>query len=260
MGGLLYKDFVCVNRINKIKLTWILTVLTVLYIALRIAFPGTADMKLFLAENEDGEIVNVVDTFFFTAMGLFIVGTLGLMNGWTAKLIDMDDKNKIRGYISALPLEKNAYIASKYIFMAVSAYVFMSLSYVWAISCLAFCREGIVADTVQAAGGLIPAFACIALLFAAVDLPLFLLLGKEKAMFIKAALLMLIALAFLGFLLFGDLVWFGQHFDITRFVKWYESHQMETAAAVLLSPVLALVLYYASYRITCYFAGKEGRS
>lgn len=254
MGGLLYKDFVSVNRIKKVKLTWILTALTVLFIVLRMAFPGTADMKLFLAENEDGEIVNIVDTFFFTAMGLFIVGTLELMNGWTAKLTEADDKNKIRAYISALPLEKNAYIASKYIFMAISSYVFMSISYIWNITCLAFCREGIIADTVQMTGGLIPAFTCIALLITAVELPLFILFGKEKAMLMKAAFLMLIAFAFLGFLLFGDLIWFSEHFDITVLVKWFETYKMETAVAILLSPVPVLALYYGSYRLTCHFA------
>lgn len=73
MGGLLYKDFVSVNRINKAKLTWILAVLTVLYIGLRIAFPGTADRNAFLVESEDGQIVNLVDTFFDSA---------GAVSGW----------------------------------------------------------------------------------------------------------------------------------------------------------------------------------
>lgn len=254
MGGLLYKDFVSVNRINKVKLTWVLSILTVLYIALRIAFPGTADMKEFLVENEDGQIVNLVDSFFVSGLGLFIFVILELMNGWTAKIVEFDDKNKIRGYISALPLDKNAYIASKYLFMAISAYVFMSLFYIWAISCLAFCREGALADTVELIGGLIPAFAGFSLLLAAIELPLFILFGKEKAMLIKVAFIMLIAFAMIGFLLFGDLVWMEQHLDIAVLVKWCEKYKMEVAVVTLLSPAFVLALYYGSYRITCHFA------
>lgn len=257
MGGLLYKDFVSVNRINKVKLTWILAALTILYIGLRIAFPGTADMEMFLAETEEGEIVNIIDTFFFIALGLFIVGTLGLMNGWVAKLVETDDKNKIKGYISALPLEKNAYIASKYIFIAVSTYVFMSIYYIWSISCLAFCREGIMADNVQLLGGLVPEFAGLTLIIAAIELPLFILFGKEKAMFIKVAFIMLIAFAFIGFMLFGDLVWFEEHIDIIALAKWYKTHMVEMAIVVSLSPAFVLAIYYGSYRITCHFANKE---
>ena len=92
MGGLLYKDFVSVNRINKAKLTWILAALTVFYIGLRIAFPGTADRNAFLVESEDGQIVNLADTFFLTALGLFLVGTSVLMNGWTARLVEFDER------------------------------------------------------------------------------------------------------------------------------------------------------------------------
>lgn len=260
MGGLLYKDFVSVNRIKKVKLTWILTALTVLFIVLRMTFPGTADIEYFLAENENGEIVNILDAFFFIAMGLFIVGTLGLINGWTAKITEADDKNKIREYISALPLEKNAYIASKYLFIAISAYILMSLSYIWNIACLAFCREGIMADMVQLVGGFIIVFACIALLLAAIELPLFILFGKEKAMLIKAAFLMLIAFVILGFLLFGDLVWFNEHFDITVWVKWFETYRMETTIFTLLSPLPILALYYGSYRLTCHFANQTANT
>ncbi len=254
MGGLLYKDFVSVNRINKVKLTWILTILTVLYIALRIAFPGTADMKEFLVENEDGQIVNLVDSFFVTGLGLFIVGILGLMNGWTAKIVEFDDKNKIRGYVSALPLDKNAYIASKYLFMAISVYVFMSLFYILVISCQAFCREGVIADSVELIGGFIPAFSGFSLLFAAIILHLLILFGKEKAMLIKVAFIMLIAFAMIGFLLFGDLVWMEQHINIAVLAKWCEKYKMEVAVVTLLSPVFVLALYYGSYRITCHFA------
>lgn len=256
MGGLLYKDFVSVNRISKLKLTWILTVLTVLYITLRIAFPGTADIEGFLVENEDGQIVNIIDSFFVIALAFFVIGIMGLMNGWTAKIVDSDGKNKIQEYIGALPLDKNSYIASKYIFMAVSAYLFMSISYIWYISCTAFCRVGALADAAQVFGGFIPGFISFSLLMTAIELPLFILFGKEKAMFIKIAFIMLIAFILIGFLMFGDLVWFEQNFNIAVITKWCEKHRMGATITVLLSPVFVLALYYVSYRITCRLSDK----
>lgn len=257
MGGLLYEEFVSANRISKVKLTWILAALTVIYAALRIMFPGTSAASELTAVNEDGQIVNFLDYFFAIAFGLFMVGTLGLMNGWTAKTVESDDKNKIRVYISALPLDKNAYIASKYIFIAVSDYVFMSVSYIWGITCVAFCGEGLIADTVQMAGGFIPVFAGLSLFIAAIELPLFILFGKEKAMLVKTAFIMMIAFIIIGFLMFGDLLWIEKYFNIAALIKWCEKYRMEAAALALLSPVFIIALYYGSYRITCHFAGKE---
>ena len=117
-----------------------------------------------------------------------------------------------------------------------------------------------MADNVEIIGGFIPVFTSFMLLLAAIELPLFILLGKEKAMLIKTAFIMLIAFAFIGFVLFGDLLWVEQHIDMIALAKWYEVHMMEVAVAVLLSPVLVLALYYGSYRITCHFADKEDKS
>lgn len=254
MGGLLYKDFV---SINGKKLVWILIMGTVLFFGLRAAFPGTMNQEAFLTMTEDGQEMNLLDYLFFSIFACCIIGILGLMNGWVAKIVDGDTKNKIRGYISSLPLEKNAYIASKYLFIAISAYVFLSFEMMWGVICNAFCREGVSSELMAAICSFIPPLICLVLLSAAIELPLFILLGVQKAKLVKIAVVMGIGFVVVGFLFFGDLNWLSENLSILVFMKWYETHTFEVAFLTILSPVITLALYYVSYRITCFFSNRE---
>lgn len=253
MGGLLYKDFISVS--GK-KLVRMMMILTVLYSCLRIVFDGPGANAAFVSENESGQTVNLLDSFFVIGLGIFMTGVLGLMNGWAAKLVESDRKNKLKGYICSLPIEKNTYVASKYIFIAVAAYILMSLAFVWCIVCGAFCAEGYFAEMVSVIGSFIPSFMCLGLFSAAVELPMFLLMGKQKAMLVKIAMLMLIAFVCIGFLFFGDLNWFHENFDIAVFMKWCEAHTLLVSLTQMLVPVVTLALYYFSYRAACHFADK----
>ena len=254
MAGLLYKDFVSVS--GK-KILIILICLTVLFIALRMVFPGTSDNLLFMAENGEGEMVSLLDLFFVIGLGFFLLSIFGIINGWVGKLVEGDDKNKIKGYLCALPIEKHTYFASKYIFIGVAAYVFMSVAMSWQIVANAFCMEGMVSDVLSMIGAMIPSVIYLALLSAAIELPMFLTLGKEKARIIKTTIILMIAFLVIGFSLFGDLVWIEQHLDITVFMKWYQNHLFAVSLLNILFPVITLVLYYLSYRITCHFAGRK---
>lgn len=254
MAGLLYKDFVSVS--GK-KIVTIFTCLTILFIVLRLAFPGTADNVLFLVENEEGEIINMVDTFFVVGFGSFLIGVCSILNGWVGKIVEGDDRNKVRGYLRSLPLEKNAYIASKYVFIGISAYVFMSIALSWNITANALCREGILSEVLSMMNALIPSVIYVVLLSAAIELPLFLTMGKGRAMLIKTAIWLVIAFLAIGFLFFGDLVWIEQHLDISIFLKWYQNHLFAVSLLNILFPFITLLLYYVSYRIACHFAGRN---
>ena len=70
MGGLLYKDFVAVNRIGKVKVTWFFTILTLVFIVLRVAFPGTSNDVDFLVTNEAGD--QTIHSFFLLFQLLFL--------------------------------------------------------------------------------------------------------------------------------------------------------------------------------------------
>ncbi|MGN0400938.1 MAG: ABC-2 transporter permease [Acetatifactor sp.] len=254
MAGLLYKDFV---SIGGKKLTWLILCLTIAFIALRMAFPGYVENTVFMTMTEEGERVNVLDVFFVLGLGFFLVSVAGLMNGWTGKLVEGDDKNKIRGYIGALPLDKHAYIASKYIFIGIAAYVFLSVAFIWQLAASAFCGKGIFEELIGLVGGFIPTFIYMVLLLAAIELPLFIILGRDKAMLVKVAIIMLLAFGVIGFLFFGDLTWLESHFNVIIFMKWYDKHIFEVALWNVISPVIVLALYALSYRIACHFAGKE---
>lgn len=253
MGGLLYKDFISVS--GK-KLVRTMMFLTVLYSCLRIVFDGPGAKAAFVAENEAGQTVNLLDSFFVISLGIFMIGVLGLMNGWSAKLVESDRKNRLKGYICSLPIEKNTYVASKYIFIAVAAYIFMSLAFVWGIVCNAFCAEGYFAEMVSVISSFIPSLMCLVLLSAAVELPMFLLMGKQKAMLIKIAMLMFLAFVCIGFLFFGDLNGMNENLNITAFMKWCEAHTLLVSLTQMLVPVVTLALYYFSYRAACRFAEK----
>ena len=254
MAGLLYKDFVSVGGE---KIVMLFSCLTILYIALRLIFPGTTDAGMFLLSNEDGEMIHMMDAFFMVACGLFLVAECSILNGWIGKIVEGDDKNKIRGYLRALPLGKNDYIASKYVFIGISVYVFLSLSICWNLTANAFCRDGIIADAFTMLYSLLPVIACVILLSAAVEFPLFLTVGKSKALLIKTSIWLTLAYVVVGFLFFADLGWVFAHLNIARIMDWFRNNQFFVALMNILFPVISLLLYYLSYRITCYMVNRH---
>lgn len=67
---------------------------------------------------------------------------------------------------------------------------------------------------------------------------------------IKRLFLLALVLGAFAYLLFGDLsVWIG--FDLYVLVNWIETHQSLIIGLEVGMPVLALVLYWLSYRLTC---------
>lgn len=255
MGGLLYKDFAAVK--GKRLVLW-LTVLTVAYIALRVLFPGTGELEGFMAENDKGEIVNVIDTFFL--MGEFTIIWLGcfMINDLGAKIVQYDEKNRIRGYLAAMPFEKKTYVASKYIFIAIAAYIIFSLYMLWHVVSIAFMGPGYSLDLSYMIAGFCIPFMCCVLLITSLELPMFLLMGNGKAMMIKVGIIMFIGVLVLGFLLFGDLTLL-ENWDIGLVISWAEKHEFELILLSVLSPAITMAFYYVSYRIAAYFyVRKEG--
>ena len=257
MGGLLYKDFISVNKIGKIKLTWLMAALTIIYIVLRMVFPGTADIPELMIKYGQGEMVNLLDIFFVSFFALWIITGLGIINGFIGKIVDGDDKNKIRGYISSMPFSKSTYVASKYIFIGIAAYVFLSVNYIWGTSCTAFCMEGYVLNIANAIKGIISPLISLIILLATIELPLFILLGKEKAQSIKVGIWLIIAFIAIGYAMFGDFTWLSAHFNIDSIMNFINTHQMVVVLIQGLSPVITIALYYGSYRVTCHFAGRK---
>lgn len=258
MGGLLYKDFVSRNKIGKVKITWVIFGVTLLFIILRVVFPGTKELEGFMATNEQGEIINQVDVFFYMFYGLWLIFSLSMIS--VSKIMGYDEKNKIKEYLSVMPIGKNTYVASKYVFVGIAAYVMMTVDYFWGISCAAFCRAGTNQNVVNMVNSFVVSFICIPLFLAAIEFPLYFSLGKEKAKRVMVVFWTVIAFIVVGFLMFGDLKLI-ENWDIGVFMAFVEKHKTGILIFQNMWPVIILILYYLSYRFSCYlYHKKEGEN
>lgn len=254
MGGLLYKDFVSINRIGKIKLTWFLLVLTIAFLVLRIVFPGTKAIEEFMGTNEQGQAVNMIDVFFTMAVAVLMIFSFSFIS--VAKIMGNDEKNKIKGYFSSMPIGNNTYIASKYVFLGIATYVFLSLNYIWGIICLAFCAEGNIRDNCSLLLSFIVPIMCLALFIAAIELPLYIRFGKEKSMRVRVVFWTIIAVFVIGYLMFGNLTYI-QNFDIDVLVDFVDKHKTGVLLFQSMEPAIIITLYYISYRVSCYLYNKK---
>ena len=257
MGGLLYKDFVSVNKIGRIKLTWFISSLTLLFVILRILVPGSLAGDEFYAVTDSAEVVNMIDIIFATFIPFLLIGCFCLINSFVGKMVDGDDRNSTRVYLASMPIAKRTYIASKYVFVGVATYAFMSICLIWISAAAAFSSEGYARLVISFLELFIaPSFA-IALIIAAFELPLFIVLGKVRANNIKVGILLCIAIAIVGYFLFGDLSLLEKYFNIEVFVSFVSNHMDFVMMLQSMLPIIAVILFCISYRITVHFYNKK---
>lgn len=265
MAGLLYKDFV---GIRGQRVLLILFGCTLVFMVLRLLFPGTDFMisvgvtgsaetisSVGMVENEAGELAEITvgelrDSFLVMPPLLFIVVGLSLIPTWTAAICRHDEKNGTRRYVATLPLSKNAYIASKYLFIGIAVYILFSLDNIWIIIYNSVAGDNNSSQCLRTLSQFLMAFCGLILLLAAIELPFFITFGVKKGMLVKTALIE--GAAFLGaaYLFFGNLKVF-RHFNITVFMNWCEQHLVIVALISILSPIAELFLFWLSYQVTC---------
>lgn len=244
MRGLLYKDFITTCRIKRINLLWILAMATFLFVTLRIVFPGTAD-------NQFNMVNSIADIIFVMILAIFIIACMSFINSFTTKIIENDEKNKIMAYMKVMPFSNDTYIASNYIYLGLVCLASCTLEYIWAKICTAYCLKGMMLELSKTLDSFIIVFACFSIFIAAIELPMFLLWGKEKAMLIKVAILMFIAFVLTGFVLFGDLDRIGDGLDLMNILNWVSTHKEMIKLLKMAAFIVTLVLYYFSYKVTC---------
>jgi len=236
MAGLMYKDFLAVK--GK-KAVIILLALTVVYAALRFAFPGTGD--------EDSS----PDLFLWVFPALLAVAGFGLPSAWTGAIMAGDGKNKIKAFTKSLPLGKNSYIASKYLFLASVIFTIMVTNTLW---CRIF-KAGAVDNSFTAVIDMLTPFVIIlascSLVIAAIELPFFITLGRRKAGFVKTAILECAFLAVIGIVFFGDLDRIDSILDIEKIMLWHSNHKAAVDLAAFVGPFIAAGVYVLSYLLTC---------
>lgn len=244
------------DRIGKVRLTWIVLALTVIFGLIRVIFSGLSENAV-MVTNDYGQTVNALDMTLLMSLAIFIIMFMQWINDTVGRIINGDEKNKIQNYLYSMPIDKKTYIAAKYIFVGIMAYVFISVLYINGILFTAFCSEGTIRDLGQQIIASIPLFMSIALFVAAIEFPMYILYGKEKCNMVITSLLLFIAFIVLGFLMFGNLSdWNG--INIEGIMNFIENHVTEVTITQSFGPVIVLGLYYLSYRITCHFyKGKE---
>jgi hypothetical protein len=257
MGGFLYKDYLAI-RGRKVLLA--IALFFVLYGSLRALFPGERLLPGLTMVDGEGKPVNVLDTFFVMAESLVLLSFVSLLNGFVGKIAESDEKSKILKYLAAMPAGRRSYVASKYIFIGICNYVFLSLFMMLHVVDMAFIlpEGGFIEGFGRLLMTLAIPFFSLSILVAALELPLFLLLGKGKAMYVKVGLIMILGLFVVWFLLFGNLDLF-ENWDVGHLIDWAERHEFGLTFFVILSPFVTLALYYASYRLTAVlWERKEG--
>ena len=257
MGGLMYKDFVAIKgkRICIILLSFI-----AFLCILRVIFPGSMAEGLgMIAENDQGIKVNTLDLMFVMTYICIIFSIVCFIDIWCSRLSEADEScSRIRNYVSSLPVSANSYVASKYVFITIATYVLISLLSITGIVLAAFAEEGFVLDIIRMFELMVLPVTSLLILIASIELPLYILIGREKGNLVKVAIALLLVFVLIGFMLFADMSWLSEKGTFfVKFFNWYMKNQTEIALASYLSPVIDLILFYLSYRITVFFKARQ---
>ena len=257
MGGLMYKDFVAIK--GKRICIILLSVIALLCI-LRVIFPGSmAERMDFVLKDDAGTEINELDIMFVTAYYSIVLTMVCFIDIWCARLSEADASSaRIRNYVSSLPVSANSYVASKYVFITIATYVLISLLSVTGIVLAAFTEPGRGLDLIRMCEVLVLPVTSLLILVASVELPLYILLGREKGNLTKVAIALLLVFVLIGFMLFADISWLSEKNEfLVRFINWYMKYQTEITLASYLSPVVDLFIFYLSYRITVFFKARQ---
>lgn len=247
MGGLLYKDFVVIK--GKKFVSILIGIILVLGI-LRLVFPDIPLPDQLLLESDKGHTYNFIEFYLvvFFAFAVFMI--MMYIEQVKSSLSYVDRKNKMMNYFLSMPYSKNTYFASKYVFVAILNYISLSFLMIIEVIIASFINGELMRDVLETIATIIIPLISFSLLLTAIDLPLYILLGKEKAQMIKELLLLLIAFFVVGYLMFGDLSWVHL-IDYEVITTWFKSHQFFLTLLQIFSPLCCGGLYYLSYRIVC---------
>ena len=157
-----------------------------------------------------------------------------------------------------MPVSANSYVASKYVFITIATYVLISLLSITGIVLAAFAEAGYVLDILRMFEVMVLPVTSLLILVASIELPLYILIGREKGNLVKVAIALLLVFVLIGFMLFADMSWLSEKETFfVKFFNWYMKNQTEIALASYLSPVIDLILFYLSYRITVFFKARQ---
>lgn len=233
MAGLLYKDFIAVHGKIYVAVLLVITVLLAFFPIMPIP-----------ASVREGVAIIVGMWVAIAATVLPLIVVFYLENS----VISADEGAKKRAYLMSLPVSKRQYVASKYLFILISYYVFLSVTVIWAqfanICMGEVLEEGFLLDAIA----LMPFWIQALLLVSAMELPFLVNVGVKAGNAIKTTVLFAIYFCIFAYMLFGDMS-IMENINLAALVKWMEAHLEITMTLQVLAPVIVGVLYYLSYRI-----------
>lgn len=231
MVGLLHKDFLVIKgRLYILFMSLGMLVFFLMRIALH--FEGI-DFIMF-------------SLYLCLSMILFLF----VVNQIEIGIISADEGRKQKEYCLGLPISRQTYVASKYVFILIGFFVVLSVLLLLGSLCGIGCKDKAIEENLSQLTALVPVFACIMLFIPSIELPFFIGFGAQKGSQIKNGLL--IACFFLGivYLMFGDLDIFDK-ISVMSLLKYIKEHPDISLCCQVFLPYCSLGLYYLSYRISC---------
>ena len=96
------------------------------------------------------------------------------------------------------------------------------------------------------------------ILVASIELPLYILIGREKGNLVKVAISLLLVFVLIGFMLFADMSWLSEREEFfNKFFNWFMKYKTEVTMVSYLTPIADLIILYISYRITVFFKARQ---
>lgn len=231
MTGLLYKDFKAVKGHYYIMGLLVFTAILILY-------------KIFFCNEE----IDVLVGMWLSLAPFILLGML--LAKIEVGIIASDEGKNTKLYMLSLPIFSKDYIASKYWFMLIGHYVILSVSMLWGIAYQIQIVDTGMNELVANILSLLPPILCGSLCIVALELPFFILEGSKKGAMIKTSILLAVILGLIVFLLFGDLSVLDK-IDFVKIFEYIDEHIEILFKIQIFAPVISLILYYCSYRITC---------
>ncbi len=233
MAGLLYKDFIAVHGKIYVAVLLVITVLLALFPVVPISPTVREEIAI---------VVGALVAIAATVLPLIVVFYL------ENSVISADDGAKKKAYLMSLPVSKRQYVASKYLFILICYYVFLSVTVIWAqfanICMGEVLEEGFLLNAIA----LMPFWIQALLLVSALELPVFINVGVKAGNAIKTTVLFAFYFAIFAYMLFGDMT-IVENFSLVALLEWMEAHLEITMTLQVLAPVIVGGLYYLSYRI-----------
>ncbi|MBD5544197.1 MAG: ABC-2 transporter permease [Lachnospiraceae bacterium] len=231
MSGLLYKDFMAIKgRIYLIFLSVGMLLLFLMRIALHI----------------DGIDLIMFSLYFCLTIILFLF----LVNKIEVAIISADEGRKRKNYCLGLPISKQTYVASKYIFLLIGFFVALSVLMLLGSLCGIGCKDKAIEENLSQLMQLVPVFACTMLFIPSIELPFFICFGSKKGTYIKNGILIAGFFFIIVYLMFGDLDVFDK-ISVMNLLSYLEKYLGNFLSLQVLLPYGSLGLYYVSYRISC---------